>query len=531
MELTRLAATDGMIFTTLDITNDVNGVIGPCPTSVLTPFPYYMYYATSGNPITTQLYYNNPSLDAVQLNITLTGDANAWGNTNSYYDVHLPTSNTTTLLYVSGGVKDGDLLDTSSYAPFGFTITNHELLSNVYYDPGQFPATAPGVGVKSLPGVATFDGYYGYTQTEIFGRPVGLEVEYVPNPSKTGPACFSGYTNLGDQRGLGVPYLSTTANTGYVARYVAGFVKKTANAATLTESDIIIGGIITGNTTAASANICINGNVVSSLSSTPRIEITDAFDIDIETAGSLATANLVNTPQPWQYITTSIGASSTTVYSNDPGIDEALDVFDIKYVWYLDAVADSGPDTWLGNVGFYMPEMYTSPGVYTCSTTGPVVVATLSWAPGDDANMTANISNTYTSYDGQGVDEFTYTLGPYPYYLTYTGDTFALSGNSEAVGINFNAFVTNNPGFTNISIDLFATWGTGSGNANLNVSVYSGGMAYANGGDWGNGYTSFDNILVYNGSLVNSTIYEVTPGSSIGTINYNIPSGQVTYIP
>lgn len=358
-----------------------NGMVfGPTVTVAphrLNPFPYSTYFIDSAiGP--TGSYYNDPTLDAVKLKATYGGDSAAWSDPGTFFNLGLLTPaeaiDNTISYYASGGYYDvgTEILDTW-HAQNYYTVNNP--IQKIRYSIAGQNDPSPGPQVISLPGVSSLIGYSGtYNAVICQGNPIWFELEFEQNQFKSNPNLYySGYTSFGDfnQVEFGELY-EYPLPLGYTRRYVAGIFKKGADLATCGVEDIILGGIwnatdLGGGTYSGTGHVVLNGVIRASCSTSARPSRV-SFYTDPITQNYIA--DLGNNPQYWQFIELDINDASfstiTYAYAEpfySPALaSDAIDVYDVKYGWYMDYVPDAGAGTFVGEVGFQMPMMYTHPG-------------------------------------------------------------------------------------------------------------------------------------------------------------------------
>lgn len=377
----------------IDGSESQNGMVfGPTATVAphrLYPFPYGEYYLNRQDIIFDfgNTYYNNPSYDATKLKITLGGDNDAWSDSGSYYNFGLLTPaeaiDLITNYQASSAVYHNDPLNDPQYTLLdgwtylgAFTVDNP--VQKLRYSIAGQNDLGPGAQTFYLPGVASLTGYYYsyYNAVICKGRPIWFELEFQQNEYKSNPNLYySGYTNFGDFNSYECGQLYTHTSGGYVKRYVAGIIKKDANLATCTVDDIILGAIWTaedlgGGVYNGVGHVVLNGVIRASCSTSSKPE---SVFLIMDPITQQTSGDLDNYTQYWTYMELDVENASFSnityayaesyVYPNGIASD-AVDVYDIKYAWYMDVEADSGPGTAVGEIGFYMPMMYTHPGWY-----------------------------------------------------------------------------------------------------------------------------------------------------------------------
>lgn len=305
-------------------------------------------------------YFNDPSLDAVEFNLVLGGDNTAWTNTAlpAYYSLGLPRTQTAPQFKFNGATIDlsGAFL-TQNRIDFSnnYAITNPSLFS-VYsdadqYDDGVSPiiGRGPGAQTNTYPGMATLISG-AITKCKVFGSPVYVEAFFDSNPSKTTSKFFSNYTHFSQ---MGRLLFFHNGAAGYVARFVYGMVDKDADPATLTTADINYGLIYTGNSGGGTIHSCLNG--VSTKSSTYLVAVKN-FDTNSATQESYASD--AYTQNAYSLTASLTGVAS---FSKPVGVD-AINTFKVKFVAYLDFVANGGAGTDCGRMEVLIPRMFTHPG-------------------------------------------------------------------------------------------------------------------------------------------------------------------------
>jgi len=240
----------------------------------LFPFPYTSAFPAAGD-LALPLFYNNPALDAVQLNIVLGGYAPSWtttiasqpANAQVYYMPGLKPVTAGVSYLVDGGVMaSATEIDTWRYSG-SFDLNNTQVLARYVAPDAKIAAPVVAAGYRRYGGVATISAWGGdsFVQCWNFGHPVWYEQWYSANTEKTNAAVtFNGYTFFGDM-GNNNPYIAITGGTTYVRRYFSGIYKASANIETLQDADIMYGAVFDGTATGGTAKIIVNGVVVASL--------------------------------------------------------------------------------------------------------------------------------------------------------------------------------------------------------------------------------------------------------------------------
>ena len=363
----------------------------------MNPFPYRSYYVDSDSvPPYSNTYYNDPNLDAVKLVLTLAGDPEAWNDPLAYYELGLLTTTTNTF-NASGGIVDLSYDTINLWAYYSaFDITDPSLKLK-YYDPNQGLAS-PGVGIREYPGVASSLGFSPYNIAVCYGRPIKYELEFKSNQLQQNKyITYSGYTNFGDFNGYEFPQPYGNTQPGYVRRYAAGIIKKDADISNCLPEDMEYGVILTGTASSCTGFIVINGNIMSSLPLNEKASEVYAYG---DTVWSGSFNNLNNFAQSFDDIGLVVTTSTSyvSIYLENATFDPpdyVLDVFNVKWAWYYDFVADAGEGVNCGTVECVSPMMYTHPGwpiltlhcIATTSTTSTQTIGTI-----QDLNVIAQCS-------------------------------------------------------------------------------------------------------------------------------------------
>lgn len=345
----------------------------------LNPFPYANYFIDGDlpNPDINSIY-NDPALDAVTLKVVLGGDPTAWSDINTYVDLGLLTPSQAidplTAYYASGALyyPSTDTLDAWGYSQY-FIVD--DAVQKLRYSWAQQGLSSPGAQTVYLPGVASLNSYtyIGYSSVTYKGSPVWFELEFQQNNFKSNPNLYySGYTNFGDFTGFGEqglvindPYVPDEL-PGYMRRYVSGIIKKDADLETCTVDDIICGTIWTsqdlgGGVYDGVGYIVVNGVIKGTITSSSKPKDVDSYLDPITDSYAI---ELGDNPQYWNG-GLELDVNSGFVFS-EPAFPaaafDALDVYDVKFAWYIDFVTDPGDPSL--SVEFTMPMMYTHPGYY-----------------------------------------------------------------------------------------------------------------------------------------------------------------------
>lgn len=317
-------------------------------------------------------YYNDPSLDAVRFNLVLAGDSDAWNHPFAEYNLGLAYSSGTAPELLSGGIVDTSTSTNNLNFTNQFAITN-PVLQTVYVDPDQVNkgvspiANRPtGLRTVSLPGVATIN-QSAYAACYVFEQPVTVEAYFDDNPSKTTDKFFSGYTHFVKRVSAEVQFFET----GYITRYLMGFVKESANVATLTASDIQAGVLVTGDNTSCNIEAVFNGVVVYSTALSVPMQSLYA-ELKCDSTPSTSRGSSLDPYTQWissWKISGITGSQFASPESSGAGLffqeqttDQYVDTFDVKFASHLSTFSNVSP---IAVPPFYYIELgglFTHPG-------------------------------------------------------------------------------------------------------------------------------------------------------------------------
>jgi hypothetical protein len=339
------------------------------------PFPYQAFSIDKASyDINGESYYNDPTLDGVSYNVRLAGNPASWLNTWVYPGVFAANSSYNE---VAGGVFSPsydyvgtvypNYMDTWRYS-YNIPITNPTVLAR-YTGTWVGGAQDHYVGTTTYPGVASTNGFEFYIEPHIYSeQPAWFEVYFSENDQRTDPSTgFSGYTIPGD---FGNAFVSMyITSPGYTRRYLSGFIRMGADPATCSTADIIYGVLVIGTNTAATAYLCINGVVAKSLVTSAVEEVTGWGD----PIWSESTDKLAGKATGYDDLGVNLYLRNSTtqfldIYFNwntpsDPlSWSVGLDTYDVKFVGYVDFVADAGPGVLSGSASSDRLPMYTHPG-------------------------------------------------------------------------------------------------------------------------------------------------------------------------
>ena len=219
----------------------------PCECLAEPIFPFTWGWLPDYNDPDCGTFYDDPSLDGVQLNVLLDGDG--WSLPENYYLLGLAGGalGDNYQVILPGGVRisdDPEYIDLWGYSgPF---YLYNETVKKRYKAYDQTLEGCVGRGLRTYPGVASFGPYWrGDSMIGAVGRnEVLVEMWYSLNNSRSNKNVgFSGYTHFGDQRDL-FPYIDTGGQV--LPTYRAGIVKSSVSIKDADISDFKIGGIYEG---------------------------------------------------------------------------------------------------------------------------------------------------------------------------------------------------------------------------------------------------------------------------------------------
>jgi hypothetical protein len=322
-------------------------------------------------------FYNDPSIDGVQFNVFVGGDAT-------------PLSANASLslgMYDSSEVGLGNALGYGAiYLGIGpqspsvyFSYTDEFSLSNVEsrYVFNEISSDAVTPGLYTLPGVATMtDWDIGYLYTEDYGLPFLMEMYYSDNQSKANQGVsYNGYTQYAHVNNLCPSFTRTYIPGAHVRKYVSGVLKVSADTTNPDVSDIMFGVMYTGDETGGTGIIVCDGVIVGSTTAVGPV-----FDMygDIGFASDLVPlADLVVSSAGTSYLSLNLYAGydphipveySTYAYEDDPlyPLQRGFNSYQTKFVHYLDhstglRTGEKLPGTWT-YITATVPTMYTHPG-------------------------------------------------------------------------------------------------------------------------------------------------------------------------
>lgn len=348
-----------------------------------------------------QLFYNDPTLDGVQFNVNIGGDAASWtpGSGGIYMqpDYHIglidPLDPPNYYLEVDGALKFNDpgvsplsgwTIDNWRYGG-SFEITHPDVVAR-YTAADQIAGAPVTIGERAYHGVASRSawgsGAYAYIQARDVGKPILVEEWFSDNENKNNQdVSFHGYTHFGDANGNSF-YVYWLGNSGeYIRKYVTGVLKRTADSTNPSVSDIVFGVMYTGTLSGGVAVLVVNGVVERVINFTygaaHKISVDMEFAVDRDAARWNGYAQVFdflgilveNGPgtSGWPYA----AGSSEYVYVDafrDVGHEayietKTIDTYDVKFVNYVDRVSGLGDGVYTGEVLYFNPiMMYTHPG-------------------------------------------------------------------------------------------------------------------------------------------------------------------------
>lgn len=218
-------------------------------------------------------YYNHPDADAVQLQVTLGGDATAWstgpiaGFAGATFDLGLnhsglayPVDSLELPLFVPDA-GFGDQIEVSFYGSLDGVETTR------YVQTDTVTNGAAVAGDHIYPGVAAISPYAGnaYIQAIWRGAPMWVEFEFGENPARSNPeTAYNGYTHFGDQNGGFVLDAYGFPGASYYRKFVEGVLSTSADVSAPSAAEMVLGCIYSGDASGGMLDLYLHGELLHS---------------------------------------------------------------------------------------------------------------------------------------------------------------------------------------------------------------------------------------------------------------------------